>query len=913
MATNRIGFSTDFVLVNNKIGIGTTNPSSTLSVSVGSSSRALDIGTDLLVSGSGAFAPRVTVASTIGAASTQKMQISAVSRDNGLLEIENYGGNQLFSVSNNQVEDAFAIYRYANYDNLSITSFENRNLFRVGPLGIVTTYGAIRVGTSNTTANSSVFNQFYGNLNIRAPFSTATEYVSIVPKFSDRGALSFEAPVGTAQTDRGTQIFSISNNLSSSIFRVNDLNRNPIFEASASGRVGIGTTNPQAKLEVQGTTRVTSVGSTAGEQIDIRHYRNIANQSQNYTGVGLTNNRGAISFDSVAGFSTNGIQVLPASLFAIINDPTGNIFSVGGYGYFSSSIGVPAIDVTQSGRVGIGTTNPQEKLHVVGNTLISGIASITSLDVASVLRVTSIGSTPFQQIEIKHITPTSIPNSPTRGSVLFEGVLEPTPFDGGQLVTILNDNSTLFGVSRVLGITSTNPAPLGTRLTEPVLDISSSGNIGIGATNVSNKVQINSINELVPSVVSSASSIGISTTIIGINTSGIAVGLEIQSFTGVIAAGTTVVSIGNTQIGIGRTTLNNFIRTNTVLTFGSRGNNDRVVAITSTGFVGLGVTNPQAKLEVQGTTRVTSVGSTAGEQIDIRHYRNIGYGTAVNNKGAVSFDGSNSYSGYLGNLLTFVNDNSGTLVSVNRYDSFPGIVTAFNIDYSGAINGFRNIKINGNVDFGGGAVSIARSEKFTFNVFRNPGVTTFRDSVTAIGSTYVPVNAVGGGIGGQLLTITNDNDAYSLQINRNVGVNSLTPVTTGNVIINPSLTVDKYGEVRIYETYPDVLSSTRIIGFQTGNVAIGDGDLFRIDAYSSPFIGSFPTINTALKVDKYGTFNFRRNINQTSGITTVGVATTSTTLSVNATLSFELLNNGTLSIKVRGTDGVTRTGIVTLS
>ena len=54
MATNRIGFSTDFVLVNNKIGIGTTNPSSTLSVSVGSSSRALDIGTDLLVSGSGA-------------------------------------------------------------------------------------------------------------------------------------------------------------------------------------------------------------------------------------------------------------------------------------------------------------------------------------------------------------------------------------------------------------------------------------------------------------------------------------------------------------------------------------------------------------------------------------------------------------------------------------------------------------------------------------------------------------------------------------------------------------------------------------------------------------------------------------------------------------------------------------------
>lgn len=561
----------------------------------------------------------VGTSSIVGAASTQKMQISAVSRDNGLLEIANYGGNQLFSVSNNQTEDTFAINRYGNFANISpVATFENKKLFGVNSLGIVTTYGGLRVGSSHTTANSSVFSEFYGNVDIKAPFSTTTEYVSIVPKFRDRGALSFESPIGTAQTDRGTQVFSISNNLSGSIFRVNSLTRQPLLEVNASG-VGLGTTNPSVRLEVVGSTRVTSSGSTAGEQIDIRHYRNIADQSRNYTGIGLTNNRGAISFDSPTGFSTNGIQLLPASLFAITNDPTGNIFSVSGYGAFSSSVGVPAIDVTQSGRVGIGTTNPQEKLHIVGNAQITGNVQITggittittSLDVSSVLRVTSIGSTTAEeQIEIKHITPTSIPNSPTRGSVLFEGVLEPIPFDGGQLVTILNDNSTLFGVSRILGITSTNPPPVGTRLIEPVLDISSSGNIGIGATNVSNKVQLNPINELIPSVVSSASSIGISTTIIGINTSGIAIGLEIQSFAGVIAAGTTVVSIGNAEIGIGRTTLNNFIRTNTVLTFGSRGN-DRVVAITSAGFVGLGITNPTVKLDVAGNVRISGV-STVG-------------------------------------------------------------------------------------------------------------------------------------------------------------------------------------------------------------------------------------------------------------------------------------------------------------
>lgn len=549
----------------------------------------------------------VSIASTVSAATTQKMQISAVSRDNGLLEIANYGGNQLFSASNNQTEDAFAVYRYANYDNLSIVSFNNRKLFNVNPLGIVTTYGALRVGTSNTIANSSVFNQFYGNVNIRAPFSTTTEYVSIVPKFNDRGALSFEAPIGAAQTDRGTQVFSISNNFTNSIFRVNDLNRAPLLEVNATG-VGIGTTNPQAKLEVHGTTRVTSTGSTAGEQIDIRHYRNIAPQTQNYTGVGLTNNRGAISFDSATGISTNGITFFPASLFAITNDPTGNIFSVAGYGGYFSGSGVPAIDVTQIGRVGIGTTNPVADFEIRSNSYVTGDFQIQNKIIFS--KQLNPGITSY--VSAVPYTPSLGSNIPTRGSVAFEGAIETsTSNDGGQLVTILNDNSTLFGVSRILGITSTNPPPLGTRLIEPVLDISSSGNIGIGATNISNKVQINSINELVPSVVSSASSIGISTTIIGINTSGIAVGLEIQSFTGVIAAGTTVVSIGNTQIGIGRTTLNNFIRTNTVLTFGSRGNNDRVVAITSTGFVGLGITNPTVRLDVAGNVRISGV-STVG-------------------------------------------------------------------------------------------------------------------------------------------------------------------------------------------------------------------------------------------------------------------------------------------------------------
>ena len=49
-----------------------------------------------------------------------------------------------------------------------------------------------------------------------------------------------------------------------------------------------------------------------------------------------------------------------------------------------------------------------------------------------------------------------------------------------------------------------------------------------------------------------------------------------------------------------------------------------------------------------------------------------------------------------------------------------------------------------------------------------------------------------------------------------------------------------------------------------------------------------------------------------SGITTVGLGSTSSP-QLNSQMSFELTNNTTLTIRVKGTDGMIRVGIVTLS
>ena len=343
------------------VGIGTTTATENSKVTIQQVEglQALDIG-ELSISASGVFNPKVTIGTSVGAGATDKMEISAVSRDNGLLEIANYGGNQLFSVSNNQDEDAFAVYRYANYEDLSITSFENRKLFNVSSLGIVTTYGALRVGTSNTIADSSVYNELYGRLNVRAPFSTTTEYVSIVPKFSDKGALSFESPVGTALTDRGTQIFSISNNVDSSIFRVNDLNRQPIFEASASGNAGIGTTNPRVPFDVavnaQFRNRVGFSQTAIPDDLDTIDIESVTPGISTYavnSAIVVTSNR--YNRGSGTGQAYN------------VENNGGAVFRVNVIGYGITTISNPkqvyqALDVSPNGDVKIFDINHQRQI-----------------------------------------------------------------------------------------------------------------------------------------------------------------------------------------------------------------------------------------------------------------------------------------------------------------------------------------------------------------------------------------------------------------------------------------------------------------------------------------------------------------------------------------------------------------------
>ena len=119
-----------------------------------------------------------------------------------------------------------------------------------------------------------------------------------------------------------------------------------------NGRIGIGTTSPTSKLHVVGDVSIGSI-------IDIVPYDTL--------------NSGTLSWEGSAG-----------QLFSITNNlTTGSIFSV------NDVSGIPSIDVNADGtiqlgpyggNIGVGTTTPSDKLHVVGNLRVTGTIKDSSGD-----------------------------------------------------------------------------------------------------------------------------------------------------------------------------------------------------------------------------------------------------------------------------------------------------------------------------------------------------------------------------------------------------------------------------------------------------------------------------------------------------------------------------------------------------
>lgn len=127
-----------------------------------------------------------------------------------------------------------------------------------------------------------------------------------------------------------------------------------------NGNVGIGTSNPPSKLYVNGTTTMTApltiTGNTASSLISL------INTGTTGQGILQTNNLGGYArltyYNSGAGGYYTGNYVLEAS-----SNSASIIMNTGG----NTSNAIPRFILNNSGNIGIGISNPSNKLEVAGN------------------------------------------------------------------------------------------------------------------------------------------------------------------------------------------------------------------------------------------------------------------------------------------------------------------------------------------------------------------------------------------------------------------------------------------------------------------------------------------------------------------------------------------------------------------
>ena len=307
-------------------------------------------------------------------------------------------------------------------------------MFDNGSIGIGTTSpitkldvrgGYITAGTGTSTSGTVIIGGYYSDGNLTV---LGTEYSSggpmlgygVTPSTASAGSFFSSTGINVYRSayiqDGGTHRWYTGAVQTVAIGSAVSISEK--MRMDVSGQIGIGTSTPRQILHLNGSVLLDGI-QNGYEQGSTR-------------GIGYGSNSGAVNTD---GFSGMDIQSVNAPA------PNGGNYSQNvrfwAHHYGTGTGGTPRMVIQYNGNVGIGTTSPIAKLHVVGNVQLSG-------SLGASLNINTPGS--------------------GNGDISFDG----------STFTIVSNSSSA-------------PIVLSTNSTER-FRIISNGNVGIGTSTVSRKI-----------------------------------------------------------------------------------------------------------------------------------------------------------------------------------------------------------------------------------------------------------------------------------------------------------------------------------------------------------------------------------------------------------------------------------------